>query len=182
MRLLDVDFLEVHGGSFVLYVGRRAHPMPTSPSIERAVAEEVKCGLHRVDTYREFARRSDENALELRRLLEALRAKGKRVFALGAPVKGNTLLNYARITPDLVQCATEVNDFKIGRLTPGTHIPIVRESDIDRPPDYYLVLSWNFLDYLIGKYKSYLLNGGRFIVPVPRVQVLSFDSIREIER
>jgi len=76
-----------------------------------------------------------------------------------------------------VQCATEVNQFKIGRLTPGTHIPIVHESEVARQPDYYLILSWNFLDYLIGKYKAYLLAGGRFIVPVPSVQVLGFESV-----
>lgn len=176
MRLLDVEFLEVHGGSFVLYVGREGHSLATQSSIERALADEERAGLHDLETYRRFAKRVEENATALRTLLTDLRAKGKRVYALGAPVKGNTLLNYARVGPDLVQCATEVNQFKIGRLTPGTHIPIVHESEVDKPPDYYLILSWNFLDYLIGKYRSYLLAGGRFIVPVPTVQVLGFDA------
>jgi hypothetical protein len=72
--------------------------------------------------------------------------------------------------------ATEVNQFKIGRVTPGTHIPVVDERTLDAPPDYYLVLAWNFADYLRKKYASYLNNGGRFIVPVPEVQVLGPDE------
>jgi SAM-dependent methyltransferase len=178
MRLLDVDFLEVHGGSFVLYVVREDNPLPSQPSIQNALAAEQGAGLHDLETYEKFAQRVDENAATLRSLLTDLRDKGRRVYALGAPVKGNTLLNYAKVGPDLVQCATEVNEFKIGRLTPGTHIPIVHEKQLDRPPDYYLILSWNFLDYLIGKYRGYLLAGGRFIVPVPRVQVLGFEAVR----
>lgn len=177
MRLLDVTFVDVHGGSFVLYVGRDAHPTPTRPSIKAALAGEEQAGLRKLETYLSFTKRVERNAEALRSLLTDLKAKGKRVYALGAPVKGNTLLNYARIGADLVQCATEVNQFKIGRLTPGTHIPIVHESEIDQPPDYYLILSWNFLDYLIGKYRSYLLAGGRFIVPVPTVKVLGFDAV-----
>jgi hypothetical protein len=81
-------------------------------------------------------------------------------------------LNFAGIGPDLVECATEVNQFKIGRLTPGTHIPIVNETTLSETPDYYLVLSWNFLDFLSEKYDAYLRRGGRFIVPVPEVAVV----------
>ena len=73
---------------------------------------------------------------------------------------------------------TEYNGSKIGRLTPGTHIPIVHEKDVKQPPDYYLILSWNFLEYLIAKYKGFLLAGGKFIVPVPDVRVLGLDSVR----
>src|SRR5262249_55869852 len=150
MRLLDVEFVEVHGGSFVLTVVREDNPAPTQPSIQKALEDETRAGLREIGTYERFALRVQENAATLRSLLADLSAKGRRVYALGAPVKGNTLLNYARVGPDLVQCATEVNQFKIGRLTPGTHIPIVHESQLDRPPDYYLILSWNFLDYFIG--------------------------------
>src|SRR5262249_45028001 len=72
----------------------------------------------------------------------------------------------------LVPLATEVNQFKIGRVTPGTHIPVVDETTLGAPPDYYLVLAWNFVDYLRKKYDGYLKKGGHFIVPVPELQVL----------
>jgi hypothetical protein len=94
------------------------------------------------------------------------------VYALGAPLKGSTLLNYCGIGPDLVELATEVNQFKIGKLTPGTHIPIVEENSLLVQPDYYLLLSWNFLDFFRQKYASYLKAGGKFIVPHPRVHIV----------
>ncbi|RYE30593.1 MAG: hypothetical protein EOP48_31885, partial [Sphingobacteriales bacterium] len=89
-----------------------------------------------------------------------------------APLKGSTLLNYCNIGPELVELATEVNQFKIGKLTPGTHIPIVEEKSLVNQPDYYLLLSWNFLEFFRQKYASYLRNGGKFIVPHPQVRII----------
>jgi hypothetical protein len=177
MRILDVEQVDIHGGSFVAYVGLESSTRPTSPSVAAAIAREREHGLHEIETYHAFARRVRKNADDLAALLRDLRKQGKRVFALGAPVKGNTLLNYCQVGPDLVQCATEVNAFKIGTLTPGMHIPVVDERKLAEQPDYYLVLSWNFLDFLIGKYKGFLLDGGKFIVPVPTVRVLGFDAV-----
>jgi 2-polyprenyl-3-methyl-5-hydroxy-6-metoxy-1,4-benzoquinol methylase len=177
MRILDVEFIDIHGGSFVAYVGLEGNSRPTAPSVAAAIENEKAHGLDRLDTYRAFAKRVRKNADDLIALLEDLKRQNKKVFALGAPVKGNTLLNYCQIGPDLVECATEVNAFKIGTVTPGMHIPVVDERAITRQPDYYLILSWNFLDFLIGKYKGYLLGGGKFIVPVPSVRVLGFDSV-----
>jgi 2-polyprenyl-3-methyl-5-hydroxy-6-metoxy-1,4-benzoquinol methylase len=176
MRILDVEFVDVHGGSFVATVGLDSHSRPTGASVAAAIDREVRAGLHDIETYRAFEKRVRRNADDLVSLLRELASKGKRVFALGAPVKGNTLLNYCGIGPDLVQCATEVNQFKIGRLTPGMHIPVVDERSVPEQPDYYLILSWNFLDFLIAKYKRYLFGGGRFIVPVPSVRVLGFEA------
>lgn len=177
MRLFDVEFIEIHGGSFLAYVGLDANPLPTAESVDRAVEAEREAGLQQLDTYRAFAARCRRNADALVALLRRIRERGERVFALGAPVKGNTLLNFCRVGPDLVERATEVNPFKIGRVTPGTHIPIVDERTLGEQPDYYLILSWNFLDFLVGKYKRFLLEGGRFIVPVPDVRVLGFEGI-----
>ena len=178
MRLLDVEFMDIHGGSFILYTGLDENPIPTGESIEKALQTEIQAGLQSLETYTTFAKRVEKNAKDMLALLTQLKQDGKRVYALGAPVKGNTLLNYFKIGSDLVECATEVNHFKIGLLTPGTHIPIVDERELAEQPDYYLILSWNFLDYLISKYKKYLLDGGKFIVPVPDVRVLGFDSVR----
>ena len=178
MRLLDVEFMDIHGGSFILYTGLEENPIPTGESIEKALQTEIQAGLQSLETYTTFAKRVEKNAKDMLALLTQLKQDGKRVYALGAPVKGNTLLNYFKIGSDLVECATEVNHFKIGLLTPGTHIPIVDERELAEQPDYYLILSWNFLDYLISKYKKYLLDGGKFIVPVPDVRVLGFDSVR----
>lgn len=179
LRLLDVEFIDVHGGSFVLYVGRDSNPRPTSATIAEAIEAEEAAGLFRMEAYEEFARRANENRWNLVSLLKHLKDQGKSVYALGAPVKGSTILNYAGIGPDLVSVAVEVNQFKIGRLTPGTHIPVIDEGSLEVQPDYYLVLAWNFLDYFVEKYRDYLAAGGKFIVPNPVVRVVDSSGSRD---
>jgi hypothetical protein len=178
LRIQDVEMSPIHGGSFILYVRRQESVVATTPAVAAALAADGAAGLDRRETYDAFAARVRANVEELRALLQSLAAQGKTVHALGAPVKGSTLLNYANIGPDLVPLATEVNQFKIGRVTPGTHIPIIDERSLETPPDYYLVLSWNFVDYLREKYDAYLRAGGRFIVPVPDVRVLGPLALR----
>ena len=172
MRIQDVEMSDIHGGSFILYVRRQESVVPTTPAVEEAAAADLAAGLDRREAYDGLAARAEETRDKLVALLRKLKDDGKTVYALGAPVKGSTLLNYCGIGPDLVPFATEVNEFKIGRVTPGTHIPVVDERALETQPDYYLVLAWNFADFLREKYDDYLRAGGRFIVPVPEVQVL----------
>lgn len=172
MRLLNVDYYDVHGGSFVLTVGLENCVHETSPSVAQALEAEERFGMNKFETFEKFTRKVEKNRDDLLALLRELKAQGKSVYALGAPLKGSTLLNYCGIGPDLVQLATEVNQFKIGKLTPGTHIPIVEESTLKKQPDYYLLLSWNFLDFFREKYADYLQSGGKFIVPHPEVRVI----------
>jgi len=179
MRLLDVEFWDVHGGSFILYVAKDSSPLPTSQSIAVAIDAEERAGLFRLETYLDFARNVNHNCERLMTLLRVLKEEKKTVYALGAPVKGSTLMNYCGIGPDLVSMAVEVNQFKIGRLTPGNHIPIVGEERVKKQPDYYLVLAWNFLEYFIRKHEKFLQAGGKFIVPHPRVGIVDMAGLKE---
>ena len=172
LRIQDVEFSGIHGGSFILYVVRHENPRETTSAVAKAIEAERAAGLYELQTYTAFADRVARNMAALKALLGELRSAGKTVYALGAPVKGSTVLNYAEIGPELVALATEVNPLKVGRVTPGTHIPVVDERSLTDVPDYYLVLAWNFLDYLVGKYDAYLAGGGRFIVAVPEVRVI----------
>lgn len=172
LKMIDVVFYPVHGGSFALYVAKEEAPYEIRPSVERALAAEREAGLDQIETYHSFSSKVEANRDELVCLLRELRSKGKRIYGLGAPLKGSTLLNYCGIGPDLVECCTEVNRFKIGKFTPGTHIPIIYEEEVDEQPDYYLVLSWNFLDFFVDKYADFLLRGGCLIVPHPEVTII----------
>lgn len=172
MRLINVDYYDVHGGSFVLTVGLQNSVHETSPTVEHAIEAEEKFGMSKFATFENFTKKVESNREDLLSLLYDLKRQEKTVYALGAPLKGSTLLNYCGIGPDLVELATEVNQFKIGKLTPGTHIPIVEESSLINQPDYYLLLSWNFLDFFRSKYADYLKAGGKFIVPHPDVRVI----------
>ena len=178
MRILDVEFYDIHGGSFVIYVAKETSPLPTSQRVAAAIAEEENAGLFKIETYREFAAKVKTNCGNLVKLLEELRRDQKSVYALGAPLKGSTLLNYCKIGPELVQKAVEVNQFKIGRLTPGTHIPIIAENQVAAQPDYYLVLAWNFLEHFVQTHQKYLQSGGRFIVPNPKVGIVDLNGFQ----
>jgi 2-polyprenyl-3-methyl-5-hydroxy-6-metoxy-1,4-benzoquinol methylase len=172
LRIQDIEMSSIHGGSFILYVRRLESAVATAVSVSEAVAADIAAGLNKRATYDAFATRIRRNMDDLVKLLHRLKSEGKIVYALGAPVKGSTLLNYCGIGPDLVPLATEVNPMKIGRVIPGIHIPVLDERTLAAPPDYYLVLAWNFCTYLREKYREYLANGGRFIIPVPDVQIV----------
>ena len=172
LKIFDVEHSEIHGGSFILYVAKLENKAVIEPSVDEYIESEKSAGLDNFDTYWSFSERVGHNAAAVKSFLQELKANGKSVYALGAPVKGSTFLNFAGIDSDLVSCATEVNEFKIGRLVPGTSIPVVDERDLEQMPDYFLVLSWNFLDFLVEKYDDYLRSGGKFIVGVPELRVV----------
>lgn len=172
-KLLDVDFYNVHGGSFVLSIAKESSKYQIQPNIKKAIQSEIDFGMQKLSTYLNFAKKVDKNKKDLIEVLTSLKEKNKTIYALGAPLKGSTLLNYYSIGPELVDLATEVNQFKIDKLTPGTHIPIVNENLIDKQPDYYLLLAWNYLEFFCSKYFKYLENGGKFIVPHPEVKIIS---------
>ncbi|MFN0263996.1 class I SAM-dependent methyltransferase [Tepidamorphus sp. 3E244] len=177
MRLLDVEHYDIHGGSFVAYVVRDGFDKQTAPTVEEAMAKERADGLESIEAYHAFARDVRSNMDELKAQLERIKAEGRTVYGLGAPLKGSTLLNYADIGPDLVEVLTEVNPYKIDLLSPGTHIPVVDESKLEKQPDYYLVLAWNFAPFLVQKYADYLETGGKFIVPVPRTRIVGAEAV-----
>ena len=178
LRMIDVEMYPVHGGSFALYVAKEESPYETKPSITEALAAEGEAKVNELATYQNFTKKVESNRDDLVKLLKEIRADGKTIYALGAPLKGSTLLNYCGIGPDLVELATEVNRFKIGKYTPGTHIPIVFEEAVEEQPDYYLVLSWNFLDFFVQKYADFLLAGGKMIVPHPEVRVIDHTALQ----
>jgi NDP-4-keto-2,6-dideoxyhexose 3-C-methyltransferase len=100
-------------------------------------------------------------------------AKGKTVYVYGASTKGNTLLQYFGLDRTLITAAAERNPDKWGKITVGTHIPIVSEEEARAArPDYFLVLPWHFLEEFRQREKTYLLAGGKFIVPMPHFTLI----------
>jgi hypothetical protein len=167
LEVFRTGFSPIHGGSLLVYVG---HPgrRPIDDSVARLLDEESRLGLDRLDAYVAWAGRVQALKEELRRMLSELKAAGKSIAAFGAPAKGNTLLNYCGIGPEILDYAAERAPLKIGLYTPGMHIPVVDEASVkDSPPDYFLMLPWNFKEELIAKNAEYRERGGRFIVPIP---------------
>ena len=106
-------------------------------------------------------------------LLRSLRGQGKTVAAYGAPAKGNTLLNYCCIGPDIIPFTVDKNLLKVGLYTPGMHIPVLEVSALlEQQPDYVLILAWNFAEEIMSQQKEYRNRGGSFIIPIPEPRVI----------
>jgi hypothetical protein len=110
---------------------------------------------------------------DLQRTLKDFRANGKKVVGYGAPAKGNTLLGFLEIGPDLVEYIADKSPLKQGRYCPGVHIPVVPPAKLlADQPDYVVLLAWNFVDEILSQQEEYRRRGGKFIVPVPDVKII----------
>jgi SAM-dependent methyltransferase len=170
-EVFDVRKQEIHGGSFRVFVGRKgAHKV--EPSVKHTLQAEEKAGLHKEAQLKKFATAVSKNRKDLLWLLHSLKAKGKTICAVSAPAKGMTLLNYCKIGPELLDFVTEKSTLKIGRFTPGSHIPVYPDSELlKRMPDYALLLAWNFAPEIMSNLKEYTRKGGKFIIPIPTPRI-----------
>lgn len=170
-EMIDAERISTHGGSIRVYAAKKGRH-PISSSVEELIKIEIENGLYQKETYNEFANKVKENKLKLLKLLLDLKSEGKRIVGIGAPAKGNTLLNYCRLDPDLIDYLVEKSCLKIGTWAPGTHIPVVEEKRLFRDqPDYGLLLSWNLADELIPKLKGEGFQG-KFIIPNPLPRII----------
>ncbi|RMD84190.1 MAG: class I SAM-dependent methyltransferase [Candidatus Dadabacteria bacterium] len=168
-----IEHLEVHGGSLRLFAGLWDRQPAHSREAQEWAERESRLGLTSCDRYRRFASEVEENRRSLRALLEKLCDKGMRLAAYGAPAKGNTLLNYCRIGPDILEFVVDKNEMKVGRYTPGRHIPVLPVSVVlERQPDYLLILPWNIAEEIMRQQSEYQRRGGRFILPIPEPRVV----------
>lgn len=167
MEIFHIEERDIHGGSFRVHVGRTGS-WPISPDVERMAQAEVDMGVYQHEKLAEFAAAARRNKDELTWLLHSLKHEGKRIAAVSAPAKGMTLINYCRLDTDVLDFVTEKSKLKVGRFTPGAHIPVVSDEELlVRQPDYALVLAWNFADEIMENLREFRLRGGKFIIPIP---------------
>lgn len=172
MQVVDAQRLPVHHGQLRVFVQRRGEG-DVQPGVDEILEIERSRGIDRFETYEAFARRIHRIKQDLRQILGNIQAQGKRLAGYGAPAKGNTLLSFLGIGPDLLDYIADRSPLKQGRYTPGAHIPVVPpERLLADQPDYVLLLAWNFADEVLRQQAEYRRRGGRFIIPVPRVRVI----------
>ncbi|HUZ64450.1 MAG TPA: class I SAM-dependent methyltransferase [Acetobacteraceae bacterium] len=174
LRVFDVEQLSTHGGSLRVFACHAADARhDETQAVERLLAEEIAAGLESDAIYRRFARQVIDAKVSLLRFLIDARAEGKRVAAYGAPAKGNTLLNYCGVGPELVAFTVDRSPHKQGMLLPGTRIPVrAPEAILEEKPDYVLILPWNLADEITAQMEGVRAWGGRFVVPIPTTRVL----------
>ena len=172
LRLVDVELLPTHGGSIRLWAVPEEADVAEHPRVAEVEAVERTAGLDSPDGYLGLAERVAGIRDDLVSFLIEARRAGRRVVAYGAPGKGNTLLNYCGIRPDLLAYAADRNTFKHGRYTPGTRIPVVSpEHLIEDCPDDVLVLPWNLRDEITAQLTATLRPGTRLVWPLPELEV-----------
>lgn len=184
LQIFYVQTLDIHGGSIEVHACKKGI-READASVAKMKMTEVNSGYLKFSTYEEFGKRVWAIKDLLIEMLQKFKKENKTVYAMGAPIKGATLLNSFKIQSDLIQCAVEVNPLKIGKYIPGVRLPILDETTVD-PPSAYLLLAWNFLPELISKYKKFIVDGGVFILPVPIPKIIDRSNmasyLQEIEK
>ncbi len=172
LEIFQVERLPIHGGSLRLFAGHvGAHPR--HPSVDQLRAEEQGKGMRSLAYYQGFAQRVLKLKGALFTLLHDLKRQGKSIAAYGASAKGSTLLNFFGLGHETLDFVADRSTYKQGRLTPGTHLPIVPpEKLLEIMPDYTLLLTWNFADEILEQQKAYRAKGGKFIIPIPALTVV----------
>lgn len=170
MKIFNVDIVPTQGKSLRVYVSKNK---VEKSSVGKVLKAEKKARLTSEKTFLTFGKTVGDNKEKLRRFLLDLKAKGKRIVGYGAPAKGNTLLNYYGIGPDILEYLTDTTTLKQGLYSPGMHIPIVSPEKLETDtPDYILLLAWNFKDVILEKEKALRAKGVKFIITVPTIEVV----------
>jgi hypothetical protein len=175
LKVLNVVMNSVNGGSFAVTVSKSSFKgRPTSQAtIDWILEQEERMGLATPAPYRNFEERVFRHREDLTRLIRSLNAEGKRILGYGASTKGNVLLQFCGLTPRDLEAIAEVNPEKFGRVTPGTHIPIISEEEARAMrPDYLLVLPWHFKSGILKRESEFLKRGGQIIFPFPEIEIV----------
>lgn len=172
MELFNVELKEIHGGTVRYFIGKK-NKYPISKNIAKFLKLEHKKKIYSKKHLDIFAKKVESHRNELMNLLYDLKKSGKIIVGISAPAKGNTLLNYCRIGPDILDYVTEKNPLKIGKFTPGMHIPVYSDKKLlTHKADYALVLAWNFAEEIMKNNESYKKNKGKFIIPLPSPKII----------
>jgi SAM-dependent methyltransferase len=170
LSMFDAYLSPIHGGSIVGFV-THADRFAASERLTRMRRAEAEGAVNSIETYKSFQERvAALKSANVDWLTERSR-QGKKIFGMGAPVKGNTLLNYFGVTTDFISCLVEKNALRRGLVAPGSHIPVVIEDEVERPPDVYYVLAWNFKREILERHRNDIESGVEFYFPIdPAIQ------------
>jgi hypothetical protein len=171
LRIIDVEFNEINGGSFSIEVAKKMSNRKTNSSqVSKILDEEKRSSIGSIKSLKNFETKVRKCKADILKFLETAKTSGKSVYGLGASTKGNVLLQYCEINNTLVKAIGEVNSDKFGTFTPGSGIPILPENFIlSQRPDFLLVLPWHFKRFFLT---NPALNGLNLVFPLPELEVV----------
>lgn len=172
LRVFDVEELPTHGGSLRIFACLEGATHVQARGVAKVRADEVAAQLDRPEGYLNFTTRVEQLRDGLLAFLQTAKAQGKSVAAYGAAAKGNTLLNYAGIGPDLISFCVDRNPAKQNTLLPGSRIPVHRVETLRAdPPDYVLILPWNIRNEVVAQLSDIRTHGTRCVTAVPDIRI-----------
>jgi SAM-dependent methyltransferase len=172
LAVVDVEEWPTHGGSLRVFARHAAGAPAPTPRVAEILRREKVAGLDRMETYDAFGGKVVGVKYGLLDFFVRARREGRTVVGYGAPAKGNTLLNYCGIGPEMLPYTVDLSPHKQGRLLPGTRIPVHAPSHIlETRPDYVLILPWNLRDEIARQMAAVRDWGGQFVVPLPTVAI-----------
>jgi SAM-dependent methyltransferase len=179
LEVFDVELNDVNGGSFRIFIRHRdaGKSIKVKPGakerVEKLRADEDAMGLNDRKPYEDFVRSVQELKKKTVDFVKGEAAKGRKIYVYGASTKGNTLLQFCNLDASLIPFAAERSQYKWGKKTVGSLIPIISEEQArSEKPDYFMVLPWHFLKEFREREKKFLEGGGKFIVPLPELKII----------
>ena len=173
MELITADRVDTHGGSLRGVAQLAGGARAVASSVAACLELEDRLGLGRPGTFHDFAQRIDVLKTSLRDLLAGLKAEGRSIAGYGAPAKATTLMYHFGLSPDIIDFIVDDSPLKQGLYSPGLHVPVLPSGAIaEHRPDYLLILAWNFAQPIMANNSAFHEAGGRFIIPVPELEVV----------
>ena len=172
LEIFDIQKLSTHGGSQRIYIKKKRNKINISRRVNKAIKSELDFGMHKYETYNKFAKKVESSKKNLINIFDSLKKNKKKIIGYGATYKSATVLNYCGINTKYIDYFIDTTETKQGKYTPGTHIPIIKPSEVlDSSVDYAFLGAWNFKKEIFNKEKKFIRRGGRFIthVPTPRI-------------
>ena len=163
--MFDAYLSPIHGGSIIGFVTHKGKKNPSKRLLEMRKAE-VDDKSNEFLTYLNFAKRIQKMKVDNLEFLDKAKKEGKQIWGFGAPVKGNTMLNYFGVGTQYLNYLVEKNELRRGLYSPGMHIPILIEKELKELPDIYYVLAWNFKKEILANNQHLIDKGIQFYFPV----------------
>jgi len=175
LTIFDVEEIPTHGGSLRIFASNSENPtFPVSNRVEEIINREKQYGLTNILTYTAFSKKVQDLRKNIQEFFINAKKEGMKICGYGAAAKGNTLLNYCVIGTDYVDCVIDRSPYKQGLFLPGTHIPIKKTDYIRKSkPNYLVILPWNLKEEIMEQMRYIRDWGGKFVVLIPEVKILS---------
>jgi len=172
MEIFDVKKIPIHAGSIRIYVKNKDQRLKNiSKNVKKILKYEKDNGFDSLQRYLNFSIEVRNHRDKLKKTLTDLKKKNTKIVGYGAPGRGNILLNYCSLGPDILDYIIDESPIRKGMFIPGMHIPIISPEKFRKNnPDYALILAWSYKQEIFKKEKKFIENGGKFIIPLPKIK------------